>query len=89
MSRDGPTVVPEGNGTKLPWAARLGGDWLRSKQGTARRFKTRAAAEMAYRAALWRHQENVLEAAPLTPDVREVVRTLDRIEGVLGQRAKK
>lgn len=39
--------MPGGNGTKLPFAVKIDGEYLRTKSGVARRFKTREAAKAA------------------------------------------
>ena len=39
--------APAGNGTALPWQARVNGKLIRTKRGVARRFKTKEAAEYA------------------------------------------
>lgn len=39
--------APAGNGTKLPFVARMNGELLRAASGVARRFKTEDAAERA------------------------------------------
>lgn len=44
--------LPAGNGTKLPFIARVNGEMLRNASGVARRFKTEEAAERAIETAL-------------------------------------
>lgn len=40
-------AMPGGNGTKLPFAVKIHGEYLRTKGGVARRFATETAARKA------------------------------------------